>query len=221
MKQKKANSRLCSVIKITRLPESKRSNSPFESDVIIKLLPNSKHSQQEIAGFVLIVLIVSVIGVVFLSIAFGKPETSKQTSVEVSNLLIASMYYTTDCAVNYIPQYRDVQDLIKECYNDKIGNYRECLGGEKVCKALEKNLKNILDKSLMVGEGSANKAYKLDIYFTVDSSDQSASSTREDILSLENGKFKNCTAVVGGSNPVPVGSFGFGKIETELLVCKS
>lgn len=176
-------------------------------------------AQQEIAGFVLIVLVVSVIGVVFLSIAFGKPETSKQTSVEVSNLLIASMYYTTDCAVNYIPQYRDVQDLIKECYNDKIGNYRECLGGEKVCLALEKNLKNILDKSLVVGGGSANKAYKLDIYFTGDSSDPNLTS-REDILSLENGKFVNCTAVVGGSNPVPAGSFGFGKIETELLVCK-
>lgn len=182
----------------------------------------ARKAQQEIAGFVLIVLIVMVIGVVFLSIAFGKPETSKQTSVEVSNLLIASMYYTTDCAVNYIPQYRDVQDLIKECYNDKIGNYRECLEGEKVCEALEKNLKNILDKSLMINEGAINKAYKLDIYFTVDSSDPSDSSAnREDILSLENGKFNNCTAVVGGSNPVPVGSFGFGKIETELLVCKS
>ena len=183
----------------------------------------AKKSQHEIAGFVLIVLIVSIIGVVFLSIAFGKSETSRQTSVEVSNLLIAGMYYTTDCAVNYIPQYRDIQDLIKECYKDKTGNSRECLGGEDICEALEKNLKNVLDRGLNVGEGSVNKAYKLDIYFISDSdiSDPSASSTREDILSLENGNFKNCTAVVGGRNPVPVGSFVSGKIEIELLICKS
>ena len=172
--------------------------------------------QHEIAGFVLIVLIVSVIGVVFLTITLGNQDVSRQTSVEISNLLQASMYHTTDCAINFIPQYRDLQDLIKECHKDKTGNFRECLGGDDVCQVLEENLKEILDESLLIGEGNVNKAYKLDIYF---SSEEELNN--EFILSLENGIFNNCTSIVGGSHPIPVSTFGFGKIETELLVCKS
>lgn len=179
------------------------------------LIKNSK-AQHEIAGFVLIVLIVSVIGVVFLSITLGTPEVSKQNSIEVSNLLEASMYHTSDCAINYIPQYRDIQDLIKECYKDQTGNFRQCLGGGDVCESLEDNLKKVVDQGLIVGESSPNKAYRVDIYFSADDE-----IPNEEILSFSEGVFANCTSIVGGSHPIPVSSFGFGKIETELLVCKN
>jgi len=181
----------------------------------------SKKAQHEIVGFVLIVLIVSVIGVIFLSITLGSPEAGRQSSVEISNLLEASMYYTTDCAINYIPQYRDMQDLVKECYNDQRGNFRECLGGGDVCEALEVNLKNIIDESLLVGEGAPNKAYKVDIYFSsIDEDLEDSEIPNEEILSFSEGDFSNCTSIVGAGHPIPVGSFSFGRIETELLVCK-
>ncbi len=172
-------------------------------------------AQHEIAGFVLIVLLVSIIGVVFLSITLGNPEVSRQTSVEVSNLLLSSMYYTTDCAINYVPQYREIQDLIKECYKDQSRNLRKCLDERGVCSVLEENLKNILDKSLNIEEGRVNKAYNLNIYYSDDEN------PNEEIISFEKGVFSNCTSVVGGSHPIPSGSFESGEIETELLVCKS
>jgi len=197
-----------------------KSTSRFDF-AINNILPKSKRSQHEIAGFVLIVLIVTVIGVVFLSLTYGRPEVGKETSAEVSNLLTSAMQHTTDCAINYIPQYRNVQDLVKECYKDKSGEARKCLDGRDVCQELEKNLKNLLDKGLVIGEGSVNKAYKVDIYAVTDSISDSDSDRREEILSFVNGNFVNCTSIVGGSHPIPVGSFGFGKIETELLVCKS
>ena len=175
-----------------------------------------KKAQHEIVGFVLIVLIVSVIGVVFLSITLGTPKNNRQTSIEVSNLLESSMYHTTDCAVNYIPNYRDIQDLIRECYKDQTGNFRDCLGGGDVCKSLEDNFKGIVDKGLIIGEDSPNKAYKVDIYFSSDDE-----TPNEEILSFEEGVFANCSSIVGGSHLIPVSSFGFGKIETELLVCKN
>mgnify|MGYP000032352207 CR=1 FL=1 len=144
----------------------------------------NKRGQHEIAGFVLIVLIVSVIGVVFLSIAFAKGPT-EQNSFEVSNLLESSMYSTTNCAINYVPQYRDIQDLIKECYKDQSGNYRECLIKKEdilfddenldidlltergdVCEVLERDFKALIDEGLQVGEGAVNRGYKLDIYFS-------------------------------------------------------
>jgi len=176
----------------------------------------NKKSQHEIAGFVLIVLIVSIIGVIFLSLTIGRGEVDMQTSIEISNLLEASMYHTTDCAINYVPQYREVQDLIKECYKDKGGSYRECLGGRDVCEVLEYEFKNIIDKSLEVSDKSPNKAYKLNIYYSYDDE----VNAREEILNFENGDFGNCSSVVGGNHPTPVSSFGSGKIEIDLIVCK-
>ena len=177
----------------------------------------NKKAQHEIVGFVLIVLIVSVIGVIFLAITLGSPKPERQNSVEVSNLLEASMYHTTNCAVNYIPQYRSIQDLIKECYKDISGNSRECLGGGDVCRELETELKSVLGESLNVGEDGVNRGYNIDIYFTSDDEDIS----NELILQYNEGSFIECSAIVGGGHPIPVSSFGFGRIETELKVCKN
>ena len=181
------------------------------------MIKKSKRSQHETAGFVLIVLIVSIIGVVFLSIVLAKDNKSL-SSVEISHLLEAAMYSTTDCAINYIPQYRDVQDLIKECYKDMMGDHRDCLGesDNNVCEVLEDNLKELIEESLDVGEKSRNKAYKLDIYFTYGDEIY----PNEEIMSLSKGVFINCSAVVGGGHSIAAGSFGFGSIETELTVCK-
>ena len=173
-------------------------------------------AQHEIVGFVLIVLIVSIVGVIFLAITLGNPKSENKNSVEVSHLLEASMYYTTDCAINYIPQYRSIQDLIKECYKDQSGDSRICLSGSKVCEELETNLKNILSRSLDISDESANKGYNIDIYFASDDE----KNPNDLILQFNEGNFINCSAIVGGSHPVPVSSFGFGRIETELKVCK-
>jgi hypothetical protein len=77
-----------------------------------------KKSQQEILGFVLIVLIVMIVGVIFLSLTLLKDKRKVETSVKYSSLLSSAMYHTSDCAINYIPQYKDIQELIKECYNN-------------------------------------------------------------------------------------------------------
>ena len=177
----------------------------------------NRKAQHEIVGFVLIVLIVSIVGVIFLAITLGSPEPERQNSVEVSNLLEATMYHTTSCAVNYIPQYRSVQDLVKECYKDQSGNKRTCLGGNDVCEQLETDLKEIISKSLVVGEDNVNKGCNVDIYFTSDDEEVS----NELILQFNEGGFLNCSAIVGGGHPIPVSSFGFGRIETELKVCKN
>lgn len=214
---KKADSRLDLYNNLLKIPKSKSLNSRSQSAMKLKLLPDCKRSQHEIAGFVLIVLIVSIIGVIFLSIAFNKNEVSEQSSFEISNLLGSTMYATSDCAINYIPQYRDMQDLIKECYKDKSGNFRDCLDGRDVCMVLEENLREIIESSLNVGENSPNKAYKLDIYF----SPRDVSLSQENILYLENGIFGNCSSVVGGGHSIPESSLGGGTIDIRLTSCKN
>jgi hypothetical protein len=100
---------------------------------------NRKKAQHEIIGFVLIIVIISVIGIFFLSFSGGKE--SNINSLEVVKLLESSMLYTSDCAIGYIPQYKEIQDLIKECYRNDI---TKCINGKKVCENLNDEFKNIL-----------------------------------------------------------------------------
>src|SRR3990167_6137271 len=120
----------------------------------------SKKAQHEIVGFVVIVLMVTIVGLIFLSFSINK-EPRRQNSAEKSKLLGATMYYTTNCSTTFIPDYKNGQDLIKECYKNK-GN--KCLNGETVCSVLKTDLESIIDKSLQIHPDSPNKAYKLNIY---------------------------------------------------------
>lgn len=174
-----------------------------------------KHSQQEIIGFVLIVVIVSIIGVIFLSFMIGRGEPSEQTSIKVSNLLEASMYYTTDCAVGFIPQYKDGQDLIKACWNDDT-----CLDERTACEALNKTLKEIIDQGLEVCDDKnkcQNKAYKMNIYYSPLDSEM----PDEEILSFQEGIFEKCKTKFGASHLIPLSSLDAGTIDIELDICGS
>src|SRR3989344_1842408 len=160
-----------------------------------------RKGQHEIAGFVLIVLLVSVIGVVFLSIALNKGSAIEPRSAEISNFLSSMMYTTTDCAINYVPQYRDMQDLIKECYKDSLGE----------------NLINLIDKSMPVGEEAVQKAYNFAAFY----SSRQETIPDESIINLNKGSFKNCSSVAGSGHSLPVSSLGGGTIDVKLSICKN
>src|SRR3989338_643556 len=176
-----------------------------------------RKGQHEIVGFVLIVLLVSVIGVVFLSIALNKGSAIEPRSAEISNFLSSMMYTTTDCAINYVPQYRDMQDLIKECYKDSLGNKRSCLDGRNVCRVLEENLINLIDKSMPVGEEAVQKAYNFAAFY----SSRQETIPDESIINLNKGSFKNCSSVAGSGHSLPVSSLGGGTIDVKLSICKN
>jgi len=169
----------------------------------------NKKAQHEIVGFVIIVVIVAVIGVIFLSLTISRDEI-KQTSVDISNLLEASMYYTTDCAISFIPSYKNVQELIRQCYESPIKN---CLNDKKVCDSLEENLNKIISKSLDIDEQGVNKAYKLDIYYQ-----DLNSNLTEEIFKNEVNVFEDCNPKLLGSHSIPSGFSGI--INVELEVCK-
>lgn len=90
------------------------------------MMIKNKRSQHETLGFVLIVAIVIIILVIFLALSAGKGKVLRQNSVEISNLLQASIYYTSDCAINFFPQYQEIQDLISACYKNPE---QKCLSG--------------------------------------------------------------------------------------------
>jgi len=173
----------------------------------------NKKAQHEIMGFVLIIIIVSIIGLIFLGFMVGKGEPVIQESIQISNLLISSMYYTSDCAINYVPNYKDGQDLIKECYSNSIS---VCLNSKNVCESLDSTMRKLIGESLKVGEDSPNKAYELIIYYK----DLEGELPNEEILILEEGIFSNCSSQTGGRHFIPAGDVGGGTINVELSVCR-
>ena len=175
-----------------------------------KMKSKNKHAQHETMGFVLIVVIVSIIGLVFLSLSLGRGGGGKQSSIEISNLLESSMYYTTDCAVSFIPQYKSGQDLIKSCYKNE-----RCLNEKMACDVLNETMKEIIDDSLNVCEDCVNKAYKLNIYYK----DLDSEVQNDEILVLENGMFSNCSSKFGGSHSIHMSSINAGIINIDLEVC--
>jgi hypothetical protein len=178
------------------------------------MVSKNNRAQHEILGFVLIIIIVSIIGLVFLSFMIGRGEPITQESVKISNLISASMYYTSDCAINYIPNYKNGQELIKECFKNS-GN--SCLNQKDICESLNITMIKMIEESLDVAPDKPNKAYELIIYYRAGG----VNIQDEQILNLNQGAYGNCSSEIGGWHHISVGGMAPGTINVELSVCKS
>ena len=167
----------------------------------------NKKAQSEIVGFVVIIVIVSIIGLIFLSLSIGRGNVDKRTSVEISDFLQSSMHYTSDCAVNYIPDYKDIQDLIKSCYRDET-----CLNEKKACEVLEEQYSEIISQSFQVSDDSKNKAYNLNIYY----GDLELDLSPDYIMNFTQGNFIDCSSEAGASQDIFMNP---GNIVVELSFC--
>lgn len=159
-----------------------------------------RKGQEEIVGFVVIVVIVSVLALVFLGISLRKGEVSYLESAEVYQFLESSMEYTSECAVRFENDYRRLGSLFEECYSGS-----ECFNGKSACEVAEENVKKILPV-LKRGDNSI-KGYRFNAFYV-------SNSNEEKILSVEDG---NCTAGIKGASYLAP-AFP-GKIRSVLEVC--
>ena len=189
------------------IKQNKKANSYFEFQFSNKnRLLNSKHSQSEIVGFAAIIVIVSVIGLIFLSLSIGGDGT-KKTSAEISDFLQSSMYQTTNCTTSYIPAYKSIQDLVKSCYRNE-----NCINLDKMaCAALKEEDSKIVKNSFNVSEEFKNKAYKLNIYYKDIEIEE-----KEYIMNFTEGKFNNCSRETGASHEIFMDN---GNLNVQLDFC--
>ncbi len=118
----------------------------------------NKFGQEEMVGFALIIILVSVILLVFLAISLNKPKTEIE-SYEVNSFLQAVLQYTTSCQPDSgIKKFNTIQELSFEC---ELEN--KCSDGEKSCKVLNETLREILKESWQIGEERPDKGYELTI----------------------------------------------------------
>ena len=124
---------------------------------MIKMKPKNKRAQEEIVGFAMIVIIVSIILMFFLVFSLSSGSENEK-SYEASSFLQAALSYTSDCMSNF--EYLPVDELIASCYNEKTCELR----GERedVCDVLNDTLNGLLAESWPVGEDRPEKGYKME-----------------------------------------------------------
>ena len=140
-----------------------------------KMKNKKTKAQEEMIGFALIIILVSVILLVFLAFSLNKPKTETE-SYEVNSFLQASLQYTTTCQTSSgIEKYNTIQDLVFEC---DLKN--KCSNEKNTCEVLNEILTDILKESWPTGEDRPNKGYELTI------------NTKEElILNLQEGVITN------------------------------
>ncbi len=115
-----------------------------------------KKGQEEIVGFALIIIIVSVILLFFLSFSLRNSKDMEIESYEVEGFIQAFLQHTSDCedALGFL----SVQELIL------IDDYDEiCLNGKSVREVMEFILTEISENSWNIGETTPIKGYELRI----------------------------------------------------------
>ena len=68
-------------------------------------------AQSEMVGFGLIIIIVSIILLIFISFSFRGSNEDITESFEVETFVQSSLSYTTDCAIQYTPNYYNLQKI--------------------------------------------------------------------------------------------------------------
>lgn len=98
-----------------------------------------RNAQQEMVGFIIIVVLVMVIGLVFFLIN-AKKNSSEIPSEDLYNFIYSSLAYTTECAPVVIPQYYSLSRLISGCFDGQ-----DCTNLNKdSCEYLNETLTKIL-----------------------------------------------------------------------------
>jgi hypothetical protein len=173
---------------------------------------HNKRSQSETMGFVLIIIIVTLMVLTFLYFIFRSGPGTSTTSADMSYLLDAFNEYTTNCSfIPETPQYKTGSELVQECFSNE-GEL--CVDGRTVCEVLNDTFKEVIGKTLDIGDNYQNKAYKITIkYFLKGSKEKNV--TR---FTTQEGNFANCSERYGGYSIV---SASPGSLEVRLEVCKA
>jgi hypothetical protein len=161
----------------------------------------TRKGQNEIVGFVMIVVIVTIIGL-FLLALYLRQEPVKTESKNVQNFLKASLSYTTECKIDIEPL--DLKELTKRCHN---GAY---CGENESCVILNDTFSDILEKTWKL-ESNKESYYNLNVYYREGEEEESRN---EEILNIEKG---NCTGSKVGAEEFF--RHGQGDIFVTLEIC--
>ncbi len=121
----------------------------------------NKKGQEEMIGFALIIVIVSVILLVFLGFFLSSSGNQTVQSYQAESFVTSTLQTSTECQNNY--GYISVQDLIFMCNSDINCINQTDDSPVDSCGVLNSTLEGILNQTWLVGQGSSIKGYTLNI----------------------------------------------------------
>jgi len=197
-----------------------KTNSRPHSDRKVNLL-KCKRSQQEAVGFVIIILIVMILGVIFIGVWLRANSQGGVfvESAEISNFLSASLSYTTECYKDNAYDFKSLGDIIFYCYNNQAVS---CPEAQNSCAYANKTLGNMLERFKPAGVLSyygISANYKI---FKNNSDSETTDETQETSMSapfirLSKGDISKCITKIGGQSYI---SAGEGDIVITLETCR-
>lgn len=157
----------------------------------------NRKSQEEIVGFVLIILLVTVILVILLGI-YARSKTRDRTSEsgEVAQFLDAMLEYTTECSLNSGFSYETISNLATNC---ALSNSL-CSNSKSSCEVLQDSTKKLIESAWVFGEESPNKGYRFVI-----------GTNGSDVIKQSSNSGK-CDNLIGGTRT-------FQQVSFDLKIC--
>ncbi|MCX6748854.1 MAG: hypothetical protein NT076_04585 [Candidatus Pacearchaeota archaeon] len=113
-----------------------------------------RKSQEEMVGFVLIIVIVAIIGVIFLALSIKKPS-SQLSSSELNSFLYSSLKYTSSC---YNIEPLSFRELVTACQENK-----QCDDETRACDTLNRTATELIEGAFVITQDSKYKGYSLRI----------------------------------------------------------
>jgi hypothetical protein len=163
-----------------------------------------KKTQQETVGFVLIVVIVMIVGVIFLGISLrNKQEPVFVEDSELGNFLASSLKYTSDCYESHDSDFKSIEELTSYCYAQKA---LVCPNSKTPCKVLEDTYSDMLELYRPAGI----------LKYSVLSFSYNDSLTKVEFLNMSLGNQSLCSSKRQAKQEIDKGT---GRIIVQLQVC--
>lgn len=116
-----------------------------------------KSAQEEMVGFGMIIIIVSVILMIIIGFALKKGSKEENLeNYEVESFVQSALQYTTDCENSIEPL--TVQNLIFYCYNNE-----SCIDGRFGCYSLNQTMNEMIKASWAISSNGVYKGYQFKI----------------------------------------------------------
>jgi len=178
---------------------------------------SSKRSQHEAMGFIIIVALVMVVGVIFLGIKMNQDRAVQQYSdSNIINFLTASSRYTSDCfdRARCTQGFCSLNELKQKCYD----NNEKCNIGTDdrySCDILNYTYSDMLSKSWRIYNDSPVKYYDLKVKYRTICND-SATASLLSLVDITAGDSTQCYVRKIGQESFP---YNHGCIVSELKIC--
>lgn len=166
----------------------------------------NKKGQEELIGFVAVVVLVMIIGVIYLGFTLRTGERSVSDSLEVKHFLQSSFEYTSSCSLGASGSYVPLGRLLELC---RAGD--SCAQGLS-CDMLNQTLSLLIKEGLKPNPNSPIEGLSFEAYYVQNTT---SGGTRTAFFRLDQGTCGNST--LRGASEIYPSSEGF--IRAELSVC--